>query len=192
VLGFEMAANGASALRLEGGERMPVETAVLCAGAWSGDLARKLGDRIPLETERGYHIMVKGADTGLRIQTISADRKFVASPMEDGLRIAGNVEFAGLKAPANMHRADVLLKQARPMFRKLEVGEVTRWMGHRPGTPDSIPVIDRASRAKNVIYAFGHGHQGLIGGAVTGKIVSQLAAGLPPAIDLTPFRADRF
>jgi D-amino-acid dehydrogenase len=78
------------------------------------------------------------------------------------------------------------------MFRKLEVGEVTRWMGHRPGTPDSIPVIDRSSRAKNVIYAFGHGHQGLIGGAVTGKIVSQLAAGLPPAIDLTPFRADRF
>ncbi len=192
VIGFDMAANGPSALRLEGGGRMPVETVVLCAGAWSGDLARKLGDRIPLETERGYHVMVKGADTGLRIQTISADRKFVASPMEDGLRIAGNVEFAGLKAPANMNRAHVLLKQARPMFRRLEVGEVTRWMGHRPGTPDSIPVIDRASRARKVIYAFGHGHQGLIGGAVTGKIVSQLAAGLPPAIDLTPFRADRF
>lgn len=98
--------------------------------------------------------MVKGADTGLRTKTISADRKFVASPMEDGLRIAGNVEFAGLQASANMRRA-------RPMFRKLEVGEVTRWMGHRPG-------------------------------AVTGKIVSQLAAGLPPTIDLTPFRADRF
>lgn len=170
---------------------MPVETVVLCAGAWSGDLARKLGDCIPLESERGYHVMVKGAETGLRIQTISADRKFVASPMEDGLRIAGNVEFAGLKAPANMSRADVLLK-ARPMFRRLEVGEVTRWMGHRPGTPTAFRSSTRASRAKNVIYAFGHGHQGLIGGAVTGKIVSQLAAGLPPVIDLTPFRADRF
>jgi D-amino-acid dehydrogenase len=192
VTGFEMGGNGPVALKLEDGMRMPVETVVLAAGAWSAHLAKTLGDHIPFESERGYHVTVKGADTGLRIQTISADRKFVASPMEDGLRIAGNVEFAGLNAPANMARADVLLHQARPMFRNLEVGDVTRWMGHRPGTPDSIPVIDKASRAKNVIYAFGHGHQGLIGGAVTGKIVSEIAAGLPTSIDISPFRLDRF
>jgi D-amino-acid dehydrogenase len=192
VTGFEMGVAGPVALKLEGGERLGVETIVLAAGAWSAELARMLGDRIPFESERGYHVMARGVDSGLRIQTISADRKFVASQMEDGLRIAGNVEFAGLRRGPNMHRADTLLKQARPMFNRLEVGEVTRWMGHRPGTPDSIPVIDRASRAKNVIYAFGHGHQGLIGGAVTGKIVSEMAAAKPVMIDLTPFRLNRF
>ncbi|CAM5761505.1 amino acid dehydrogenase [Labrys miyagiensis] len=192
VADFEMGAQGVVAVQLEGGERRPVEQAVLAAGAWSADLARKLGNRIPFETERGYHVMIRDADTNLRIQTISADRKFVASPMEEGLRIAGNVEFSGLKRPPNMVRADALLKQARPIFRHFREGEVKRWMGHRPGTPDSIPVIDRARRASNVIYAFGHGHQGLIAGSVTGKIVAEMAAGAPTMIDLAPFRADRF
>lgn len=192
VTGFEMGVDGPKALKLEGDGLLPVDKVVIAAGAWSADLARQLGDRIPFETERGYHIMVKGAETGLRIQTISGDKKFVASPMEDGLRIAGNVEFAGLDAAPNLARADILLKQARPMFKKLEVGEVSRWMGHRPGTPDSIPVIDRATRFRNVIYAFGHGHQGLIGGAVTGKLVSEMAADLPTSVDLKPFRVNRF
>ncbi|MCM2477101.1 FAD-dependent oxidoreductase [Rhizobium sp. CG5] len=192
VKGFEMGPDGPKALRLDNGTVLPVDKVVIAAGAWSAELARQLGDRIPFETERGYHIMLKGADTGLKIQTISADKKFVASPMEDGLRIAGNVEFAGLNAPANLERADILLKQARPMFRNLDVGEVSRWMGHRPGTPDSIPVIDRATRFRNVIYAFGHGHQGLIGGAVTGKLVSEMAADLPTSVDLKPFRVNRF
>ncbi|WP_201412004.1 NAD(P)/FAD-dependent oxidoreductase [Mesorhizobium sp. J8] len=192
VKDFELNGQELTGVVLEGGERRAVEQAVLATGAWSAELARKLGNRIPFETERGYHVMVKGADTGLRIQTISADRKFVASPMEEGLRIAGNVEFSGLRAPPNMFRADTLLKQARPMFRTFREGEVKRWMGHRPGTPDSIPVIDRARRARNVIYAFGHGHQGLIAGSVTGKLVAELAAGLPTTVDLSPFRADRF
>ncbi|CDX58000.1 FAD dependent oxidoreductase [Mesorhizobium plurifarium] len=192
VKDFELNGQELTGVVLEGGERRAIDQAVLAAGAWSAKLASKLGNRIPFETERGYHVMVKGADTGLRIQTISADRKFVASPMEEGLRIAGNVEFSGLRAPPNMFRADALLKQARPMFRKFREGEVKRWMGHRPGTPDSIPVIDRARRARNVIYAFGHGHQGLIAGSVTGKLVAELAAGLPATADLSPFRADRF
>jgi D-amino-acid dehydrogenase len=192
VADFEMGAHGVDAVQLEGGERRAVEQAVLAAGAWSADLARKLGNRIPFETERGYHVMIRDADTGLGIQTISADRKFVASPMEEGLRIAGNVEFSGLTQPPNMFRADVLLKQARPMFKNFREGEVRRWMGHRPGTPDSIPVIDRARCAPNVIYAFGHGHQGLIAGSVTGKVVAEMVAGEPTMIDLAPFRADRF
>jgi D-amino-acid dehydrogenase len=191
VVGFEKGHSGIAAIRLDSGERRAVDQVVLSAGAWSADLARDLGDSIPFETERGYHVMVK-TDTGLRVQTISADRKFVASPMETGLRIAGNVEFSGLKRPPNMHRADALLKQARPMFNRPLEGEVSRWMGHRPGTPDSIPVIDRATKANNVIYAFGHGHQGLIAGSVTGKLVAELAANQKTSIDLTPFRAKRF
>ena len=192
VASFEKVNGRVVGVRLEDGTVMKADQFVIAAGAWSTELSSQLGDRIPFESERGYHVMVKGADTGLKIQTISADKKFVLSPMEEGLRIAGNVEFSGLRKPPNMHRADALLKHARPMFRKFEVGEVSRWMGHRPGTPDSIPVIDRAGSADNVIYAFGHGHQGLIAGAVTGKVVSEMASGQPSSVDLTPFRRDRF
>ncbi len=188
---FRIRDRWSSALRTDAGT-MPVQQIVVAAGAWSGELARQLGTRVPLETERGYHMMVRGAETGLRIQTISAERKFVASPMEDGLRLAGTVEFAGLRAKPNMTRADILLRQGAAMFPDLKVGEVTRWMGHRPGTPDSIPVIDRSSRHRNVIFAFGHGHQGLIGGSVTGRLVAELAAGKASSIDLTPFSAERF
>lgn len=165
---------------------------VVAAGAWSAGLARQLGDRIPFESERGYHVTLPDADTGLRIQTISADRKFVASPMEAGLRLAGTVEFAGLQAPPNFERADLLVNQAQGMFKRFERSTVHRWMGHRPGTPDSIPVIDRAKRHAKVTYAFGHGHQGLIGGAVTGRVVADMAVGAAPAIDISHFRLDRF
>jgi D-amino-acid dehydrogenase len=191
ALGFAFGPDGPVALRTDAGLR-PVEHVVIAAGAWSGGLARQLGSRIPLESERGYHVMVRGFDPGLRIQTISAERKFVASPMEDGLRLAGTVEFAGLAAPPDMRRADILLRLARPMFPRMETGAVSRWMGHRPGTPDSIPVIGRAPRHRNVIFAFGHGHQGLIGGSVTGRLVAELVADRPPSIDLAPFRPDRF
>jgi D-amino-acid dehydrogenase len=165
---------------------------VVAAGAWSGTLARQLGSPVPLESERGYHVVVRGAETGTRVQTIWAERKFVATPMEMGLRFAGTVEFAGLKAPPDMRRADILLKQGRRMFPKLEVGEVTRWMGHRPGLPDTIPVIGASPRHRNVFYAFGHGHMGLIGGSVTGRLIADLVGGQAPAIDVAPYRVDRF
>jgi len=191
VTGFETGPEGPTAILTDAGKR-PVERIVLAAGAWSAELARKLGTRVPLDTERGYHVMVMGADVGLRIQTLSAERKFVAAPMEEGLRLAGTVEIAGLKAPPNFARADILLRLGRQMFPQLKVGEVKRWMGHRPGTPDSIPVIDTSPRYRNVFFAFGHGHQGLIAGSVTGRLIAELAAGKNPSIDLTPFRADRF
>ena len=191
VLGFEFGENGPIAVRTDAGMR-PVEHVVLAAGAFSGSLARQLGIRVPLESERGYHVMVKSAATGLRIQTISAERKFVAAPMETGLRLSGTVEFAGLSAPPNMNRTDILLRQGAVMFPGLDVSNVDRWMGHRPGTPDSIPVLERSRRYPGVIFAFGHGHQGMIGGSVTGKLVAELAAGRPTSIDLTPFRSDRF
>ena len=136
--------------------------------------------------------MAEGADAGLRIQTIWAERKFVATPMEMGLRFAGTVEFAGLKSPPDMRRADILLAQGRRMFPNLKVGSVSRWMGHRPGLPDTIPVISRSPRYRNVFYAFGHGHMGLIGGSVTGRLIAEMVAGRSPAIDVTPFRVDRF
>jgi D-amino-acid dehydrogenase len=180
VNGFEFGPGGPKAVITDQGV-IPVERVVIAAGAWSGELARHLGSSVPFETERGYHVMVK-----------AAERKFVASPMEEGLRLAGTVEFAGLKAKPNMARADILLKQGKVMFPSIKDGEVKRWMGHRPGTPDSIPIIDRSPKHRNVVFAFGHGHQGLIGGSVTGKLVSELMAEKTPSIDLAPFRVNRF
>jgi D-amino-acid dehydrogenase len=192
ALGFDFGPDGRPvAVRTDAGTR-PVEHLVIAAGAFSGTLARDLGIAVPLESERGYHVMLKNAATPLRIQTISAERKFVAAPMENGLRLSGTVEFAGLDAKPNMGRADILLRQGGVMFPGLDTSGAERWMGHRPGTPDSIPVIERSRKHPNVIFAFGHGHQGMIGGSVTGKLVSELAAGRPPSIDLTPFRSDRF
>jgi D-amino-acid dehydrogenase len=188
---FELGPDGPIALLTDTG-RIPCERVVVAAGAWSGALARKLGCPVPLETERGYHTVAMGADVPHRMSTMWAERKFVATPMEMGLRFAGTVEIAGLKAPPDYRRADVLLKHGREMFPGLEVGEVSRWMGHRPGTPDSIPVIGRAPRCRNAYFAFGHGHHGLMGASVTGRLIAELAAGKPPSIDLTPFRADRF
>ena len=191
ALGFAPGPSGPVAVRTDRGDH-PVEQVVIAAGAFSGSLAGQLGTRVPLESERGYHVMVKSSASTLRIQTISAERRFVAAPMLDGLRLSGTVEFAGLKAPPDMQRAMILLKQGRQMFPDLDTSAVEPWMGHRPGTPDSIPVIERSRRHGNVIFAFGHGHQGMIGGAVTGRIVAELAAGRPSLIDLTPYRSDRF
>ena len=189
--GFEFSDSAVSALLTDQGRR-PVERVVVAAGAWSGELAARLGCRVPLETERGYHVMVDGQDAGLRIQTIWSDRKFVASPMEEGMRFAGTVELAGLSAPPAMQRADLLLKQGLEMFPQLEPRQTRRWMGHRPGLPDTIPVIDRAPTYRNAFLAFGHGHMGLIGGSVTGKLIAELVSGKPTTVDLSPYSVSRF
>lgn len=165
---------------------------VVAAGAFSGPFARQAGVRVPLISERGYHIMLPHAKTGLRVNVNAAERKFVAAPMEGGLRLSGTVEFARPSAPPNWRRAEILLSQARHMFPGADLRGMTPWMGNRPGTPDSIPVIECAPRHDNVILAFGHGHQGLMGGSVTGRLVADLATGRPCPIDMTHFRSDRF
>ena len=112
--------------------------------------------------------------------------------MEEGMRFAGTVEFAGLSAPPNMARAEMLLNQGLKMFPQLAPEKIVRWMGHRPGMPDTIPVIDRSPRHRNVTFAFGHGHMGLIGGSVTGKLISEMVAGKPTSIDVRPYSVTRF
>src|SRR5690606_34357991 len=128
--------------------------------------------------------------------TMSGDGKFVVTPMDMGLRVAGTVELAGLKAAPNWARADNLLRQVKEMYpglaRDIPEARISRWMGHRPSFPDSLPVIDRSGRSDQVFYAFGHGHTGLAGGATTGKIIADLIAGRPPDIDIAPFSRARF
>lgn len=189
--GFVFGPNGPTAIMTDNGN-VTADQFVIAAGAFSAPLARQVGAHVPLISERGYHVMVESARTGLRVQTNSASRKFVAAPMEDGLRLSGTVEFARPGTGPFWKRADILVRQGQHMFPGLDVSSVKRWMGNRPGTPDSIPVIERAPRHPNVMLAFGHGHQGLIGASVTGKLVSELAAGQPTTIDLSPYRSDRF
>ena len=165
---------------------------VIAAGAFSARFAREAGVRVPLISERGYHIMLPRAETGLKVNVNAAERKFVAAPMEGGLRLSGTVEFARPEAAPNWRRADILLRQAAHMFPSADLGGMERWMGNRPGTPDSIPVIETTPRHNNVILAFGHSHQGLMGGSVTGRLVAELATGRPTSIDISHFRSSRF
>ena len=191
VRGFELADGAVAALLTDAG-RAPASTVVLAAGAWSGRLCRQLGHRVPLELERGYHVTVEDPGTTTRIQAMWMRRAFVATPMEMGLRFAGTVELAGLSAPPTERRAAALLRHARRMIPGLRTDRVSTWMGHRPGTPDSIPVIGPSPRLRNVQFAFGHGHTGLIAGAVTGRIVADLVARRAPPIDIAAYRIDRF
>jgi len=203
--GGELVRAGAQGFRLEGrrltaiatdtGE-LPADAAVVCAGAFSKPLAAALGDKVPLETERGYHLMIRDPEAMPRIPTADADGKFVATPMELGLRFAGTVELAGLAAPPDWRRAHILLEQGRRMLPCLAAAHpeerISVWMGHRPSLPDSLPVLGPSRATPDVIYAFGHGHVGMTAAPMTGKIVADLVAGRPPSIDIAAFGAGRF
>ena len=192
VTGFKREGAAVRGVVCADGHVEPAAAVVLTAGAWSHHLARQLGDRIPLETERGYHVMLP--DPGIMpLHSMShVARGFALSPMEQGLRLAGTVEFAGLRAPPNWDRARRLMEVARALLPGLRTEGHRFWMGHRPSLPDSLPVIDRASRFPNVVYAFGHGHLGLSWGATTGRLAAGLIGERASNFDLTPYRAARF
>ena len=195
AVGFDVLDGRLRAIRCEDGA-VNVDAAVIAAGIWSKPLAAQLGDRIPLETERGYHLMIRDSEVTSRIPVADAEGKFVATPMELGLRLAGTVELAGLDAPPNWERAKILLRRAQSMFPALRSeypeDRLSMWMGHRPSLPDSLPVIGASRRTRDVVYAFGHGHVGMACAAKTGKTVAELVSGEPPQVDVGPFTARRF
>lgn len=166
--------------------------AVIAAGAWSGSLAAQLGHAVPLDTERGYHFMLLDPSLRPRVPTSCHEQRFVMTPMEHGLRIAGRVELAGLDAPINPARSTQLLDLARKVLPALSSTRNETWMGFRPTLPDSLPVIDRGRHCPNVLFAFGHHHLGLTQAAITGVLIADLAQGRPASVDLQPFRIDRF
>jgi D-amino-acid dehydrogenase len=180
-------------LRVEtDGTAVEMDAVVIAAGAHSKDLASQLGSDVPLETERGYHVMLATPSVVPRIPVASGEDKYFATPMEEGLRIAGTVELAGLAAPPDYERADALLEKAKRVLPGLSAAKIERWMGHRPSLPDSLPVIARSPRARNAFFAFGHGHVGLTAAAPTGEIIADLVAGREPFMDIAPFAAERF
>ena len=164
---------------------------MLAAGAHSKALAKQLtGVSVPLDTERGYHLMLPNESKRLQIPVSSMDRRFIMTPMQDGLRLAGTVEYAGLEAPANMQRAQMLLQQAQSMLKTtLDATDSAPWMGFRPSTADSLPVIDKID---NVFLNFGHQHLGLTQAVVSAQMIAEYYFDEPHAIDPTPYRLDRF
>lgn len=171
--------------------RKPCDRAVLATGVWSKPMMKKLGLSIPIETERGYHIIWKDATGGPSHPIMVASGKFVATPMAAGLRCAGVVEFGGLDAGASKAALDLLRKQAKAAFPNLEAAEEIEWLGHRPAPSDSLPLIGEV-RATGVYTAFGHHHIGLTGGAKTGRIVAGLVANQPTNTDIGAFDPMRF
>jgi D-amino-acid dehydrogenase len=179
-------------LRLAGSQSVRADKAVIAAGAWSGAIARRLGDRVFLESERGYTATLPAPGIHLTRELIFAERKFVATPLSCGLRIGGAAEFGGLKARANFERSRVLVELAKRYLPQLNTAGETYWAGHRPATPDSLPVIGPSARCPGVFYAFGHGHLGLTLAATTGRLLGDLIMHRPLPIDLTPYRIQRF
>ncbi|MQW87893.1 NAD(P)/FAD-dependent oxidoreductase [Sinorhizobium saheli] len=179
-------------IALNGGTTLAATKLVIAAGAWSARFARQLGDRVLLESERGYNTTIAAPGVTLEREVIFADRKFVATPLSVGLRIGGAAEFGGLQSPPNFKRSKALVKLAKLYLPGLREQGGVEWAGHRPATPDSLPVIGRSSASQHIIYAFGHGHLGLTQGPTTGKIVGDLLFDRSPSLDLSPFSAARF
>ena len=191
VEGFEMGPDGPRALQTDAGE-LPVDRLVISAGAWSNRLTAKLGTRVPLETERGYHVMLPNPGVRLTAKIMNRDHMFGATLMEHGLRLSGTVEIAGVDAPPDYHRAHAVLERGRRMLPGLNDEGAEVWMGCRPSFPDSLPVIDRSPRFPSVFFAFGHGHTGMIGAPMTARLITDLIGGRPPCIDPAPYAVNRF
>ena len=193
VTSGQLSEAGVSLVTAQG--RVTARRVVIACGAHSAKLTSALtGKKVPLDTERGYHLMLPTERDRLPFAVTSLERKFIMTPMTDGLRLAGTVEFAGLQAPANMERAWQLHRLSKGLFRRdLSAEGATPWMGFRPSLPDSLPVIDRVCDGK-VLLAFGHQHLGLTQAAVTAEMIAQLAsAGSTHALPaLAPYRLDRF
>ena len=185
------AANGRVTVKTDTGE-IGGDHVVVSAGAASPRLVGGLGITVPVAPERGYHIEIPDPGVNVRVPVTDAEGKFVAAPMEGGLRFAGTSEFARADAPPNWGRTEALAKLAPTMFPGVNVDGYRQWMGTRPSTPDSLPVIGRAPRAPRVWLAYGHGHFGLMSAPATGQVISDLIAGRAPRLDIDPFRPDRF
>jgi len=194
--GFRIEGGRLRAVRTDAGE-LACDAAVVCAGARSAALAAAAGSPLPLESERGYHVVVEDARVGPRTPVMVADGKLIAHWMDGGLRAAGQVEIAGLEAAPDWRRADILQRHLQSMFPRLAQAApgapaIQRWLGHRPSMPDGLPCIGPARASADVVLAFGHGHVGLCGSARTGRLVAQLLAGVAPEVDLAPFDPRRF
>lgn len=192
VAGFGERNGQAQYVQLADGTEVPCDFVVVAAGAWSRPLCLSLGDRVPLDTERGYATTLPHDRSRINNLLLFPNDEFVATPMQEGLRIGGTVELAGLRAPPNFKRTRLLVQTMKSYFPGMEASERSDWMGFRPSLPDGLPVIGRSPTVSNTFYAFGHGHVGLTQSAITGRLIAQSLCGHEPDVDLRPFSIARF
>lgn len=165
---------------------------VLAAGAWSRPLAERLGLRTPLESERGYHLMLRAPSHRPPFPYMLADKALAVTPMRGGLRLAGLVEFGGLDAPPSAAPRRLIRAAVARLYPGLAWEGESEWMGHRPTTADSLPMLGEVPGAPQVICAFGSQHLGLTIGPRLGRMVADIAAGRRANIDLVPYAPERF
>jgi D-amino-acid dehydrogenase len=189
VTGFKTEVNQVTAVQTDSDQ--PCLEVFVTAGAYSKTLAKQLGSAVLLDTERGYSIQLPTPGIKLKRPLLFGARAFAVTSMQDGLRLAGTVEFAGLKAKPNYKRAYMLAEQAAYLFPKLNTENGEPWMGYRPSMPDTVPVISASPNYANVFFGFGHGHLGLTQAGVTGAMLSALATGDEPPVAVEQFRIDR-
>ena len=164
---------------------------VIATGAFSKQFTDQLGEKIPLDTERGYHVHFKNMDHLIQRPVISMDRGFGMTPMDQGLRAVGTVELGGLKNPPSKKRIQYIINCAKELLPQL--GEHhDEWLGFRPTLPDFLPILGPAKKFNNIVYAFGHQHLGWTLGAITGKIISGIVNNENTNLDLTPYSSTRF
>ena len=190
VKDFDLSGGRISAVDTDKG-RFECREAVLATGVWSKPLMQKLGLNVPLEAERGYHIVFKGPSQTPNNPMMLASGKFVATAMDQGLRCAGVVEFGGLSEEKSKAPLALLRRKVKQCFPQMVAESEEEWLGYRPAPSDSLPLIGEVG-STGVYAAFGHHHVGLTGGAKTGRMVADMIAGQPSNIDLRPYEPDRF
>ena len=167
------------------------DKAVIACGAFSKKLTDQVDEKIPLDTERGYHVHFKGFDHLLSRPVIFLNKGFGITPMEQGLRVVGTVEFGGLNNPPSKKRILNLVNNAKYLLPELKEYQ-DEWLGFRPTLPDFLPVMGPSKNHKNLFYSFGHHHLGWTLGAISGKIISSMIAGENTNLDLSAYNSQRF
>jgi len=165
---------------------------VLAAGIWSRQLLVNFGFNLPLEAERGYHLLLRDPGIELNNSIMDADGKYVASSMDAGIRIAGTAEFSGLDTAPNYARARRFAKQARQLFPRINCDQPEEWMGARPSFPDSLPCLGEIPGLTGIVAAFGHSHYGLGMAPGTSTIIADCVTGRRPSVDMAPYHIGRF
>ncbi|MCP5265393.1 MAG: FAD-binding oxidoreductase [Burkholderiaceae bacterium] len=194
ALGFERRAGRLAAVRTDAG-RLDCDAAVIAAGIRSAVLARAAGDTIPLASERGYHVEIADPPFTLDVPVMPADGRMANTSTRGGLRIAGQVELARTDAAPDWRRAEVLLRHAQrayPALASIDTSRLRRWMGHRPSTPDGLPVIDASIGTRGVFHAFGHGHVGLAAAPASAELLARIVAESPGPMASALYSMRRF
>lgn len=180
-------------VRIQGlSEPLEASQVILAGGIWSNELLRPLGAAVPLESHRGYHIQFPYTGVQPRCNVLWTEMKTLVTPMDEGLRVAGTAEIAGITAPPTPRRFDLLRQTAKQIYPGLHDNECSEWMGHRPCMPDSLPVIGPLPDNRRVICAFGHGHVGLSGASFTGRVVRDIVMEEGNAQEWAPYSVKRF